>query len=483
MNRTVSPKACKRLQYELETALPASGLRPAHEGTLEEFIRDCYIDILSRCPSSRELTTGLRELRAGKTREEYRYWLANTLAAKEACLNRPLVASLRSEIVARKRRLRHASEYSSELLKLLDAPANDRSAMIQALYQAVLKRQAVQEEVDGWLRLQERGLSDVGLLWAIVHSEERLQRNTEIPLGEQDLVTIVRKETTFKELMLLSGNAQLELGCQIFLKREAREDEKFYYSKQIAKGWFPSDALWKTISRKQSATFRDRKRALWKSICHPLTIGRWHLGHLLRFHVVRRMAATTNSLARRCQTLTAQMDSILCSHADFRQILANQQQWQESFGAQFETLLQALTDLQQRQVRLENSAEVICRSVQIQEEEQKRLAANPESYTEVSVQTARLDDVIPTDAKVDLVRIDAEGAELSILNGMQRIIAQNPMIQIVPEFKPANIAGTGKRAEELTEKIRELGFSIRGITETTGQLSSAIGSSPRFQGP
>ena len=81
--------------------------------------------------------------------------------------------------------------------------------------------------------------------------------------------------------------------------------------------------------------------------------------------------------------------------------------------------------------------------------------------------------MIPTDIKVDLVKIDAEGAELSILNGMQRIIAQNPMIQIILEFGPVNIVRTGKRAEELIGKIRELGFSIRCINETTGQLSSA----------
>jgi FkbM family methyltransferase len=100
--------------------------------------------------------------------------------------------------------------------------------------------------------------------------------------------------------------------------------------------------------------------------------------------------------------------------------------------------------------------------------------ANSDSCTEVSVETARLDDVIPIDVKVDLVKIDAEGAELGILDGMQRIIAQNPAIQIILEFGPTNIVRAGRRPEDLIRKIRALGFSIRRIDETSGQLAPAI---------
>jgi hypothetical protein len=88
MTTTVSAKPSKRIQQEIELALPANGLRPARKGTAEAFLRDCYIDILSRCPAPEELSEGLQELSTGKTREEFRYWLANTLAAKEAFITR-----------------------------------------------------------------------------------------------------------------------------------------------------------------------------------------------------------------------------------------------------------------------------------------------------------------------------------------------------------------------------------------------------------
>jgi FkbM family methyltransferase len=772
MTSTFLAETCTRIQEDLEKALSATGLRPHEPATDEAFLRDCYIDILARCPTPQEISDGLRELKE-KTRDEYRYWLANHQAAKEACLNRSLVASLHAEMVERQRQPRDSVEAfpassqpieavaaampscdaSCDLLQLLYGPIDDRAARIRSFYRTILNRPATAEEIDGWMRLQGRGMSDSVLLWAFVQSEERVQGNPAVPAGLEELAKIVRKQATFKELMLLNGNALLELACQMFLKREAQDDDRSYYAEQIAKGWSPSDALWKTVSRRRSATFRSRRRMLWKSIRHPLTTGRWHVSRLLQFHVVRRMASTASLVARGQKDLSAQIDSVLQSHTDSRKQLADLQLRQESFAGQFVTVCQLLEELQRRQEsstgqtnaicrtlldlqhrhesleeqcrsiqetlvdvqqrqeasagqyrsisrtlqqrqeaaaeqyqaicrtlqqqqesstthfhaisralaefpqrresvqqfeavcqalsdarqrqekylgqseaiartlvdlqqqsgRLENRAEAIHHSVQCQEEEQKAAVANKrwpgqlvndnvvlvehpytgvfgipaenwgfvrmftyasgfergtmsvlaslcqpgmtvvdigahvglhslvlarragpqgrlycfepgercckilrnnlfindcnnaivrqtaisdsfgttrffvhdreltwsslyplpnsEACTEVCVETARLDDVIPLDTKVDLVKIDAEGAELTILNGMQRVIAQNPAIQIVMEFGPSNIARTGKRAEELVGRIHELGFSIRLIDESNGQVS------------
>ena len=53
----------------------------------------------------------------------------------------------------------------------------------------------------------------------------------------------------------------------------------------------------------------------------------------------------------------------------------------------------------------------------------------------VEVKTVRLDDALP--AKVDFIKIDAEGAEREIWRGMRRVIANNPDLQIFMEFNAA----------------------------------------------
>lgn len=54
--------------------------------------------------------------------------------------------------------------------------------------------------------------------------------------------------------------------------------------------------------------------------------------------------------------------------------------------------------------------------------------SNPE-IEEIKVQLNRLDDLIPENTKIDLIKIDVEGAELGVLKGGKNLIAKNkPLI-------------------------------------------------------
>ena len=57
----------------------------------------------------------------------------------------------------------------------------------------------------------------------------------------------------------------------------------------------------------------------------------------------------------------------------------------------------------------------------------------------VEVTTVRLDDALP--AKVDFIKIDAEGAEREIWRGMSRVVAGNPDLRIFMEFNAARRYG------------------------------------------
>jgi FkbM family methyltransferase len=55
-------------------------------------------------------------------------------------------------------------------------------------------------------------------------------------------------------------------------------------------------------------------------------------------------------------------------------------------------------------------------------------------HRSVEVEVVRLDDALPADLVVDMLKIDVEGHELSVLRGGADVIARSPAIRIVMEW-------------------------------------------------
>jgi FkbM family methyltransferase len=75
------------------------------------------------------------------------------------------------------------------------------------------------------------------------------------------------------------------------------------------------------------------------------------------------------------------------------------------------------------------------------------------------VETVALDDATRDWARVDLVKIDAEGAEESIWRGMQSTVRKNPDLRIFLEFNPLRSRAPRLFLEEMAGK----GFCLRHI--------------------
>ncbi len=86
-------------------------------------------------------------------------------------------------------------------------------------------------------------------------------------------------------------------------------------------------------------------------------------------------------------------------------------------------------------------------------------AAAPGTF--LTVDAAPLDDCIA--APLDLMKIDAEGSEPFIWDGMTRLLAESPKVQIVMEFDPRFIASKGRDPLAFLARIRAAGFSIARI--------------------
>lgn len=79
------------------------------------------------------------------------------------------------------------------------------------------------------------------------------------------------------------------------------------------------------------------------------------------------------------------------------------------------------------------------------------------------VKQVPLDDLVD---RPDFVMIDVEGAELDVIAGMGRILRDMPMLLI--EWMPACQLAAGRRSEELTEVLEEVGYDLLVLDDVDG---------------
>jgi FkbM family methyltransferase len=84
---------------------------------------------------------------------------------------------------------------------------------------------------------------------------------------------------------------------------------------------------------------------------------------------------------------------------------------------------------------------------------------NNADFEQLRSDVCRLDDVLPSDTKVDLVKIDVEGHELQVLRGMERIIETSPGIVILFE----KLAAASGYEVKLADYLRGAGLDLYGV--------------------
>ena len=88
------------------------------------------------------------------------------------------------------------------------------------------------------------------------------------------------------------------------------------------------------------------------------------------------------------------------------------------------------------------------------------------------VKTAAIDDCLDQlgIGRVDLVKMDIEGAELAALRGMKRTIAASPGLALVMEYNPGALAAFGHEPARALDEVMALGFARVRAIEADGAL-------------
>lgn len=90
----------------------------------------------------------------------------------------------------------------------------------------------------------------------------------------------------------------------------------------------------------------------------------------------------------------------------------------------------------------------------------------------VELDGVRLDDLVPPGTRVDVVKIDVEGAELQVLAGMGRVIADNPDLVVVVEFAMSHLVRTATSAATWIGRFAAAGLGVvLAVDETDGRCT------------
>jgi FkbM family methyltransferase len=87
----------------------------------------------------------------------------------------------------------------------------------------------------------------------------------------------------------------------------------------------------------------------------------------------------------------------------------------------------------------------------------------------VSVETVVLDDFFAgRESPIDFVKIDVQGAEGGVVNGMRRILTENKNVVVFSEFWPAGMAMYGFPAKNFLAFFKDFGFEMYEVDEKKG---------------
>jgi len=110
-----------------------------------------------------------------------------------------------------------------------------------------------------------------------------------------------------------------------------------------------------------------------------------------------------------------------------------------------------------------------------------RVYRTREDQPGVPVEMVSIDEYLPPGQRVDLVKMDIQGAEGMAIRGMTRTLSSNPGLAMFMEFWPEGLRKTGFTPETVLSDLKELGFVLYRIDERTGNVKEVFEPGPLLE--
>lgn len=79
---------------------------------------------------------------------------------------------------------------------------------------------------------------------------------------------------------------------------------------------------------------------------------------------------------------------------------------------------------------------------------------------ELNIEAISIDDFVADKFKIDFIKMDIQGFEVSALSGMQKTLAKNTSVKLLLELWPYGLHTAGSSCTELVRLIESFGFAI-----------------------
>ena len=89
---------------------------------------------------------------------------------------------------------------------------------------------------------------------------------------------------------------------------------------------------------------------------------------------------------------------------------------------------------------------------------------------EIPVEMVSVDEFLLPDQRVDLIKMDIQGAEGMALQGMKRTLTSNPGVVVLMEFWPEGLRKTGFPPGRVLSELENLDFNLYRIDERTNDV-------------
>ncbi|MCZ2809372.1 MAG: FkbM family methyltransferase [Candidatus Bathyarchaeota archaeon] len=90
--------------------------------------------------------------------------------------------------------------------------------------------------------------------------------------------------------------------------------------------------------------------------------------------------------------------------------------------------------------------------------------ANVDRGASITIEATSLDDFFKnTNYKIDVIKMDVQGSEMGVLEGMTNTINQNDSVKIITEFWPTGLQNSGSSPTGFLNKLIDFGFALYQI--------------------
>lgn len=79
---------------------------------------------------------------------------------------------------------------------------------------------------------------------------------------------------------------------------------------------------------------------------------------------------------------------------------------------------------------------------------------------EITIDAVSIDDFVGDKFKVDFIKMDIQGFEVSAIKGMQKILSNNPSLKLLTELWPYGLRKAGCSCAEMVNLIEQYGYRI-----------------------